>query len=64
MVNKEVYQKIATDIKSIDEAMANAQDLISAVKEVGEDVTSYETTLKELARKKVKWERVLKSRGF
>lgn len=60
----EVLQKVATEMGEIDNAMNIAKDLISALREVGEDVSQREADLRNLEKRKVKWSKMLKKRGY
>lgn len=60
----EVLKGIAEDMKEVDHALAEAKELVSAMKEAGEDVSAMETDIRSLEIRKVKWERMLKSRGI
>jgi len=59
-----IMQDIATQLQEIDNAIYVAKDLISALKEVGEDVTDKEAELRNLEKRKVKWAEMLKKRGY
>ena len=59
-----IMQDIATQLQEIDNAIYEAKDLISALKEVGEDVTDKEAELRNLEKRKVKWAEMLKKRGY
>lgn len=63
-MNEEIYTKIAKDIKDVNGEIEKAKDLLKALRDVGKDTTVQERTLNELAREKVKWEKVLKSKGI
>ncbi len=60
----EILQGIAGDIKDVQVAIDEADDLVSAMKEAGETVTELEATIRTLKTRKVKWENMLKSRGI
>ena len=59
----EILQGIAEDMKEVDVAIKEARDLVSAMKEAGEDVSVMESDMRDLEIRKVKWDRMLKSRG-
>lgn len=59
-----MFNRIARDLSSIKSQYEVAVDLISAMKEAGEDVTEVESTLRALEVRKDKWSRMLESRGY
>lgn len=63
-MSDEILQGIAQDIQEVDVALDTATDLISAMKEAGEDVTTQESEIRALRMRKNKWEKMLKARGF
>lgn len=60
----EIFEKISKDIKEIDMSIVDAKDLISALREAGEDTVELESKFRELEKKKTKWQKVLESRGY
>ena len=60
----QILEGIAQDIKDVEAALMEAKDLVSAMKEAGEDVSSWETEIRTLEIRKVKWERMLQGRGI
>lgn len=60
----EVLKGIAQDIKAVDVAIEEAEDLISAMKEAGEPIAELEMKLREGKIRKVKWLRMLENRGI
>ncbi len=60
----EILSGIAADMKEVDVAVHEAEDLLEAMKEAGESVTELETELRTLRIRKNKWESMLKSRGI
>lgn len=63
-MSNEILEGIAEDIKGVESALVEAKDLVSAMKEAGEDVATFETDIRSLEMRKVKWERMLKGRGI
>lgn len=63
MSNK-ILEGIAEDIKGVEGALAEARELVSAMKEAGEDVSKWETEIRSLEMRKVKWEKMLAGRGI
>lgn len=59
-----MFQRIARDLSSIKSQYVVAVDLISAMKEAGEDTTEVESTLRGLQIRQDKWTRMLEARGF
>lgn len=60
----EILEGIAQDLVTVESALAEAKDLVSAMKEAGEDVSGWETEIRALEIRKVKWERMLQGRGI
>jgi len=60
----QILEGIASDIKGVDTALAEAKDLVAAMKEAGEAVGTWEAEIRDLEIRKVKWERMLTSRGI
>ena len=63
-MSNEILEGIAQDIQGVEGALTEAKDLVSAMKEAGEDVATFETDIRTLEMRKVKWERMLKGRGI
>lgn len=61
---EEILQEIAVDVKNIQTSIDKAKILISAMKEAGEDTHEMEADIRLLEVRKIKWERMLKSRGI
>ena len=59
----EVLKSIAEDITRVDEQITRATDLISAMKEAGEDTATLEADLRTQIARKNRWERMLTARG-
>lgn len=62
--NQEVFKKISTDIKTVNAYIDTAHELIQAMKEVGQDTTEQEQTLRQLIKQKTKWDLMLKNKGY
>jgi len=60
----EVLKNVAADFKRVDPAILEAEELIAAMKEAGEDTVTMEAELRKLKIRKTKWERMLKARGL
>ena len=60
----EILKGIAADIKDVDIAIEEADNLLAAMKEAGETVTELETDLRDLKIRKVKWQKMLEARGL
>ena len=59
-----VLERIAEEIKDIEASISEARELIEAMREAGEDVSTLERTLVELETRKERWSRMLKARGI
>ena len=59
----EVLKGVADDILAINNQISEAEELISAMKEAGEDTAALEADLNTLRIRKNKWERMLRNRG-
>jgi len=60
----EILQSIGSDIKEVNNKVEEARELISAMKEAGEETAQMETELRALIVRKTKWENMLHSRGL
>ena len=60
----EVLKNIALDFKRVDPAIKEAEELISAMKDAGEETSKMEAELRKLVMRKDKWTRMLKARGL
>jgi len=60
----EVLKNVAQDFKRVQPAIEEAEELIKAMKEAGEDTAVMEAELRKLTIRKTKWERMLKARGL
>lgn len=60
----QVLEEIAGTIKDLDKQIDEAQELLNALSEAGEDVTLIKADLSKLRVRKNKWERMLKARGY
>jgi len=60
----QVLKDIAADFARVDPAIDEAEELISAMREAGEDTTKMEADLRGLKLRKTKWQRMLKNRGL
>lgn len=63
-MDNEILQNIAEDIKGVNDKIEEARDLISAMKEAGEETGELETELRKLVIRKTKWENMLHARGL
>ena len=59
----EILEGIAVDLKNVQGAIDEAEDLVSALKEAGEDVSEWETQIRSLKIRREKWRKMLDSRG-
>lgn len=60
----QVLKDIASDFKRVDPAIKEAEELIGAMREAGEETATMEADLRTLKMRKAKWERMLKARGL
>lgn len=60
----QVLKDIASDFARVNPAILEAEELISAMREAGEDTATMEADLRTLKLRKTKWERMLKARGL
>ena len=60
----EILKTIASDIKDIDGIIEEAEELISAMKEAGEETHDQVASLQLLKVRKAKWQRMLQARGL
>ena len=60
----QVLKDIAADFARVEPAIKEAEELISAMREAGEETTTMEAELRTLKLRKGKWERMLKARGL
>jgi len=60
----QILETIATDIKEVDSLVIEAEELISAAKEAGEDTKEQEAAMMLLKVRKMKWQRMLQNRGL
>lgn len=59
----EVLKSIADDIRNINQSIQEAEELLSAMKEAGEDTSELQADLNNAKMRKERWERMLKARG-
>jgi len=60
----EILKTIASDIHDIDGIIEEAEELISAMKEAGEETHDQVASLQLLKVRKAKWQRMLQARGL
>lgn len=60
----DALKQVAQDFKTVAPKMAEAQELIDAMKESGEDTSQMETDLRKLRQRALKWERMLKAKNL
>jgi len=61
---RKILAEIAKRIKELETDFATAKELISAMREAGEDVTELEAMLREVESRKRRWEMMLRRRGI
>lgn len=60
----EMLKSIAEDFKSIDPKIAEAKELIAALREAGESTAQLEADLRALELRRDKWGKMLRARGY
>lgn len=60
----QVLKDLAKDFERVEPAITEAEELITAMREAGEDTAKMEADLRSLKSRKGKWERMLKARGL
>ncbi len=60
----EVLSNIAAQFNDVEKQVAEAEDLIKAMADAGEDVTAMKADLLSLKTRKDKWVRMLSARGL
>jgi len=60
----DVLAKVASDLKTVNGEISNANSLIQVLKEAGEDTVKPEADLRQLMMKRDKWQKTLESRGY
>jgi len=64
MMTDDVLSKVASELPSIEENLQKAEDLIQALREAGEDVSSQEVEIRDAKRRLMRWKQMLKKRGY
>ena len=59
-----ILRGVAEDLKGVEVHIEEAQMLIDAMKEAGEQVSEQEASLRSLRTRKEKWKRMLEARGI
>lgn len=60
----QVLESVAADLKTINAQISEANELISAMRDAGEDTAQLTADLRALEIRKQKWERMLQARGI
>lgn len=63
-MSDEILTGIAADLEEATTAIATAEELVSALKEAGEDVSEQEGRIRALKMRKTKWDKMMQSRGI
>lgn len=63
-MTSQILKDIAMDFDRVAPAITEAEELIAAMREAGEDTATLEAELRSLKTRKGKWERMLKARGL
>lgn len=59
-----ILESISKDIQEVEAIIEQAEELISAAKEAGEDTKEMEAEMMLLKIRKTKWQRMLSARGL
>jgi len=62
-MENEILNGVAKDMEQVTKRLVQAQDLVDALKEAGEDTSKMESDMRLLQMRKGKWETMLKNRG-
>lgn len=62
-MSSDIFKEIGEQIRKVNTDIAEAKELIKAMKEVGIDTTSQDLQIRNLEKQKAKWEVMLKNRG-
>jgi len=62
-MENEILNGVAKDMEQVTKRLVQAQDLVNALKEAGEDTSKMESDMRLLQMRKGKWENMLKNRG-
>lgn len=63
-MKSQILESVKEDLKTLEPQIAEAEEIILAMKEVGEDVRQMESDLRTLKIRKEKWGKMLESRGY
>jgi len=63
-MENEILNGVAKDMEQVTKRLVQAQDLVDALKEAGEDTSKMESDMRLLQMRKGKWENMLKNRGI
>lgn len=63
-MNGEILERIAEDVKKVQEQINKCEELLDAAQEAGEDVSNLRTRLQDLKMKRDRWVNMLKRRGY
>jgi len=60
----EVLEKIADDVRAMQSSIDNASELVTALREAGEEVGTLERELHDLELRRGRWVRMLQAHGL
>ncbi|MGD9162132.1 MAG: hypothetical protein PVG39_27220 [Desulfobacteraceae bacterium] len=60
----EAIEEVKKNIKSIEPRLKDVKTMIAVLKQAGESTTEVENQLRELERKKTKWENAIRNAGY
>ncbi len=64
MAIDEIFLKAQEQLRNLSTQIADAEELIKAMKEAGEDVSDWEARLTEYKERFARWKSVLEKRGY
>ena len=62
-MSSDIFKEIGEQIRKVNIDIAEAKELVKAMKEVGIDTASQDMQIRNLDKQKAKWEVMLKNRG-
>ncbi len=63
-MKSQLLESVKADLVAIEPMIEEAEELIAALKEVGEPVQEMESELRTLKIRRTKWQNMLKARGY
>lgn len=63
-MKSQLLESVKEDLKAIEPMIDEAEELIAALKEVGEPTQEMESELRTLKIRRTKWQNMLQARGY